>query len=453
MNDIPGLKEVGKNVFNNSEFGMYAEFCKFITKENIMTNVGTGIYSVNAQGDQTISENEIENCDFGIDVRTSNGFEFQILDNIITTNEVNTVDPIGIYVNDFEATTGGSGVFIIGGYDEEFLVDYGNVINSNGQTGISLNGAQNSFINHNRVLMDEADANSIERWGILVNGGTMNEIKNNLINDWYYDDYNMHDQEEGQPCSVTYPCEIDDKTAITILDATYCRISCNRTNATHTGLQFVATTSNKSLHLDIRGNSMHWHNDGLAVGGSGYASGTKIGLQPPTSESVTPGNYWKGDESGGFGIASTHLFNTTNAFDQFIVNEEDYDDTYFFPYVNLPILDPLNIFPQNAAADDCDIEPQSKIIESYQKAIYSTCCYIHPNPTSDKLILNYSFKEGKSHLLKISDLFGKTLTLKTIDEDFTITEIDISSHSTGLYLLTIFENEMPLYKTKIIIVR
>ncbi len=43
--------------------------------------------------------------------------------------------------------------------------------------------------------------------------------------------------------------------------------------------------------------------------------------------------------------------------------------------------------------------------------------------------------------------------LRQTGEDCTITEIDISSHSTGLYLLTIFENEMPLYKTKIIIVR
>ena len=69
------------------------------------------------------------------------------------------------------------------------------------------------------------------------------------------------------------------------------------------------------------------------------------------------------------------------------------------------------------------------------------------------LTANEASLVGKSHLLKISDLFGKTLTLKTIDEGCAITEIDISSYSTGLYLLTIFENEMPLYKTKIIIVR
>ena len=58
----------------------------------------------------------------------------------------------------------------------------------------------------------------------------------------------------------------------------------------------------------------------------------------------------------------------------------------------------------------------------------------YPNPTSDKLFINFKGWEGQKEI-RLFDMTGKTIYLKTISDK--IFEIDVSTYPKGIYLLDV----------------
>jgi hypothetical protein len=445
MNDIPGLKEVGKNVFNNSEFGMYAEFCKFITKENTMTNVETGIYSVNAQGDQTIDDNDIEDCETGISLIATNSFEIQITRNTIITNPVDDNSPVGIYVNDLdEEENAQDGKINIGGYIGE---SYGNTIILNGLKGIEMIGAGESIVDHNIIKMPVGAVSDL-MWGIFVNKSPESIVQYNKVND--------PDPEYGSysvDCNPTSECTTANKISITIFDSKDCDIICNRTNATNIGLQFLKSVDDGiSLSAKVRGNTFQWHNDGLTIGGNGIDN-TKIGQQL-LIDNEAPGNYWKGNGSGIFGQGypdngATHTFDTNNGGALFYVT----NDGLFFTDENVTTGGTaINIFTIGNSNFGCDFsESQDKIVAEDIQSTFNTF-HILPNPTSDKFSIIPLGENHTYYQVSIFDLRGLEVKFMTSLSGESI-DIDMSGLSAGLYLIYIHETGVISFTGKLSLIR
>lgn len=69
MKDVPQTEKLENNNFYNCHNGIYAEYSGFKTSGNTMTDVYNGIYSLDQQGEVHISDNDIEDCHYGVRIQ------------------------------------------------------------------------------------------------------------------------------------------------------------------------------------------------------------------------------------------------------------------------------------------------------------------------------------------------------------------------------------------------
>ena len=84
---------------------------------------------------------------------------------------------------------------------------------------------------------------------------------------------------------------------------------------------------------------------------------------------------------------------------------------------------------------------------SLNENVHQSNIRIYPNPTKDKLIIDLSQLQETSTMLVLVDINGKVLQQHQYSN--TIEEIDLTSYSTGTYLLHISANNQLLQTFRI----
>lgn len=173
-------------------------------------------------------------------------------------------------------------------------------------------------------------------WGIWVDDSHKTDVIDNTI-----------DGDQGGTVVSLY------KRAITLTASPGNTVSCNHTDNTEKGLEFLDDCSNSK----IRANTMEEHTDGLAIGSS-YPTGSEIGNQLMFTYQNTdyvPGDYWKGNGTAHSIDNETHIYDNLNA-PQFQVPDNIYL-SFYIPVNNINnIGTPISPTPQLGIPpyDDCE---------------------------------------------------------------------------------------------------
>jgi parallel beta-helix repeat protein len=310
MTDVPGNGVIINNDFSNSEFGIHADLCALTTSGNTTDHVNTGIYTVNAVGAQSITDNDPMNyCDNGIWVAATNNFSTTISGNTISTNPIGTtINATGIRVEDNGVLTN----VVVGDNNP-------NIINSNAKYGIYINSARSVDVVGNTINIDQGST-SENMYGIYATNANKSLIEGNTI-----------DADQGSPNRAN-------KWGILLSYCPHTDVRCNSTNETERAIEFVADC-NTSL---FRGNILNAHDDGLVLGEDfpDYYPPGIFGDQTVNSCSQTPGNLYQGDGSGNFGgtgHGATRCIGSLGVGYQFFVNNNSGSD-YYYPSVNQPLI-------------------------------------------------------------------------------------------------------------------
>jgi hypothetical protein len=78
---------------------------------------------------------------------------------------------------------------------------------------------------------------------------------------------------------------------------------------------------------------------------------------------------------------------------------------------------------------------------------------IYPNPSYDKIEIEYNIAGDCHATYFISDLTGNILIEQKLDPGYTSTEIDLHTLSTGMYLISFFINNKGIHHEKISVIK
>ncbi len=272
LNDVPstadgtGLAKIKNNTISYADFALHATWTGVVVESNTIDHVGTGIYSLDAQGKQDIIGNLIESCNNGITIYEMNGEKTTIADNQISTNElVDNPAGIGIYISDI----GTVNKLMIGGE----LSGNGNTIISNAKSGILLQGFGAGTVQHNTVNLFSGSSGNTLIYGIRGEG-LPSLFPDNTS---FYS--NIIDVQSGGTPSL------GNKRGISLSTTFYCDLKCNTLDNTEFGMQFQFVND---LGTKIQGNDFNSYMEGLVLGEIDIEEDSSIPDQG--SNSLTPGN-------------------------------------------------------------------------------------------------------------------------------------------------------------------
>lgn len=227
----------------------------------------------------------------------------------------------------------GTSKITIGGYNS----GEPNLINSNARYGIKIGGANEICdIINNTIHLKQSATDGAEVWGIWVDDSHKTDVIDNTV-----------DGDQGGTV------ESLNKRAITLTASPGSTVSCNHTDNTGKGLEFLDDCSNSK----IRAKTMEEHTDGLAIGSS-YPTGSEIGNQLMFTYQNTdyvPGDYWKGNGTAHSITNETHIYDNLNA-PQFQVPDNTYL-AFYNPVNNVNDIGTAispNVEPTIPPYDDCE---------------------------------------------------------------------------------------------------
>ncbi len=262
FDDVPDTGGENPIITNNTiieaDFGMSAVATGFAVEDNIINNVITGIKLVGVPQDIVfINDNEIDNYNLGIFMLgVQNEKIVKITNNKIGLSSTSIVP-------------GSTGIM-----DLEFLPGEGemnirnNEIAKFGTAGIMQYSGGNTLIDNNAIWIDPIDPSS-KVFGMYIAGSTGNNMEDNTIT--------------GADGSYS------DRTAIYVSSSSNFLITCNVTENTELGIQFLGPNNN----MTTGANNLMVHLRAMILGESGVTTST---LNNQFFDAAhTPGNEFIGD--------------------------------------------------------------------------------------------------------------------------------------------------------------
>lgn len=151
-----------------------------------------------------------------------------------------------------------------------------------GRHGIHVMNVFNPKIVNNTVHITQTN----QPYSFFINGITLENCNNSEVQD--------------NEVTGILPLDVAAKTAIQFSFCPNAQVTCNTTNYTGIGLQFLADCNNSI----IRSNTMHKHDIGFYLGADGMGVEGVIGDQvsaycPIAQTTYAPGNKWQGDNNNG----------------------------------------------------------------------------------------------------------------------------------------------------------
>jgi hypothetical protein len=76
--------------------------------------------------------------------------------------------------------------------------------------------------------------------------------------------------------------------------------------------------------------------------------------------------------------------------------------------------------------------------------------YVFPNPAANMITIQYAIPTPDACELRITDVTGRIVLVKKMEYNSNKEQIDISKLNSGVYLLTLYENNTPKANTKLV---
>lgn len=394
----PVKMEVAENDISYADYGIYAENTGLVVDGGgyTMNNVGTGITSVNQSGDVYILNYVIDNCEEGIVVEDMSQFETYITGNEITTKSTS-------YGSGIRVESSGESKIIIGGLG----VSDPNIINSNSIYGIFLSGFDGGMVKNNTILIDPQMQSTLI-YGIRAESVDNIKIDNNII-----------DKQIGTAHPVY-------KRAISIVDCIDYEIGCNEMNTTEYELQFEGTCVSSSL--SIGGNKFNDHTYALVLEIVNASLFEDIG-----NNSISSGNLY-------LGTTTKDLFaiNTNGSNILYYVGNGAYTPTSGFSGTGSAIA----LQPGGVDFSGCPL----KVVNPSQSSVDENNFIVFPSPTSGVINLKLNFINNYKYYISLTDLAGKEILNYPINNEKEF--VDCSSLAAGIYIISVFEDNKLLWRTK-----